>query len=243
MRDQLLDIVQHTSSLGFELIKIKNENNVTSLLAAQNKNSLIMYGYIKDPLPLGDNATVGLGDLNKLSVILNIPEYGSDSVVEILSDTQNGTQHPSKIVFKNKDNDFSNEYRLMVDRLVNAKIPDIKFAGAEWHVEFKPTTTEIQRFKFQKNANTDEFIFSGKTENNDLIFEFGDHSTHSGGFVFRKNVTGSLTKKLYWPVTNVNNILSLPGEITMRFSNGGMLEIEVETDWAIYQYLIPGQSK
>ena len=91
-----------------------------------------------------------------------------------------------------------------------------------------------------KNVQTH---FTTKTENNDLKFYFGDHSTHSGNFVFESGITGALSKAWRWPVKVFVNILDLPGDKLVRFSDKGAAEITVASGLATYRYIFPAQSK
>ena len=95
----------------------------------------------------------------------------------------------------------------------------------------------------QMSANAEEPNFQVKTEGHDLKFFFGDHSTHAGNFVFQDNVTGTLTKSWNWPVSSVIGILGLAGDKSMKISDEGVMQITVDSGIAVYNYLLPAQSK
>jgi hypothetical protein len=72
---------------------------------------------------------------------------------------------------------------------------------------------------------------------------FGDHSSHSGNFVFAKNCNGTLTKQSYWPVKVFIDILSLPGDKKLRISDGNVAEISVDSGLIVYHYKLPARAK
>lgn len=240
MKDYLQDIVQHTHSLGFiDLVKITGTDSSTSIESVSEDRVAIIQAQFHNPVPefIG---TFGMPSLGKLNTILNIPEYKEDAAIAM---TQKNTGEPDGISFKNKTGDFKNDYRLMTANVVNDKLKTVKFKGVKWGVEIEPSVASIQRLKFQAQANSEETTFIAKTENNNLVFYFGDHSSHAGNFVFAHDVAGSLTKAWNWPVAAVISILSLPGDKMIRFSDEGAAQITVDSGLAVYNYILPAQTK
>ena len=131
----------------------------------------------------------------------------------------------------------------MASEIVNEKLKQLKFKGVTWNIEFEPTNASIQRLKMQAQANAEELNFQVKTENGDLKFVFGDHSTHSGNFVFQSGVSGQLKRAWSWPIKTVISILDLTGDKTFRISDEGVAEITVNSGTAVYNYKLPAQSK
>ena len=131
----------------------------------------------------------------------------------------------------------------MAAEIVNEKLKTVKFKGVNWHIEFVPTVASIQRLKMQAQANAEEVNFQAKTDNGDLKFSFGDHSTHSGNFVFHPGVTGTLKRTWSWPIKTVISILDLTGDKTFRISDDGAAQITVDSGLAVYNYILPAQSK
>ena len=101
----------------------------------------------------------------------------------------------------------------------------------------------IQRFKFQSAMHSEEDNFQVTTKDGNLVFSFGDASTHAGNFVFQNGVNGKLKQTWSWPVTEVQSILNLTGDITMRIADAGALNITVDSGIAVYDYILPAQSK
>ena len=105
------------------------------------------------------------------------------------------------------------------------------------------TIASIQRMKLQSAAHSEETVFTVKTENDNLVFYFGDHSTHAGSFDFAKGIAGALKHAWSWPVAQVQAILGLDGKLTMKISDQGAMQITVDSGLAEYNYILPAQSK
>jgi hypothetical protein len=243
MKDYLLDIVSHTHSLGvIDLVKITGTAESTLINAVGEERVAIVEAQFHNPVPefIG---TFGMPNLGKLKTILDIPEYREDAKLSIIYRDKDGTQSPEGIHFENKNGDFKNDYRFMGSDIVNDKLKTVKFKGVKWGVEIEPSVASIQRLKFQASANSEETTFIAKTENGNLVFYFGDHSSHAGNFVFAHDVAGTLTKAWHWPVSAVISILNLPGDKMIRFSDEGAAQITVDSGLAIYNYIIPAQTK
>lgn len=243
MKDQLLDIVQHTHSLGsIDLIKVVGTQDETMIHGISEDRSVIVEAKFVGPVAefIG---TFGMPNLGKLNTILNISEYKDDAKITITKQNRNGTDEPSGIHFENKVGDFKNDYRFMVAEVINEKLKTFKFKGVKWGVEVEPTNLSIQRLKFQASANSDQTTFIAKTDSGELKFYFGDHSSHAGDFVFATGISGSLSKPWSWPVSAVISILSLPGDKMLRISDEGAAQITVNSGIALWNYTIPAQTK
>jgi hypothetical protein len=145
--------------------------------------------------------------------------------------------------FENEAGDFENDYRFMNTEIINEKLKSVKFKGAKWDIEFEPSVTSIQKLKFQANAHSEESVFQVKTDGDNLVFSFGDASTHAGSFTFEAGVTGKLKQEWSWPVVQVMSILNLAGDKTVRIADVGAMQISVDSGIAEYNYILPAQSK
>jgi hypothetical protein len=243
MRDNLKDIVQHTHGLGFiESAKIVNENGGTQLEAMDDDRTVIVQADFKSQVQ-GLSGTFGLPNLSKLNILLNIDEYKDNANITVNEQERNGETVPFGLHFENASGDFKNDYRFMSKELVEEKLNSVKFKGVNWDITIQPNSASIARFKMQAQANSEETVFVAKTEGTDLKFFFGDSSTHAGNFVFAAGVEGQLNTGWSWPVAQVLSILSLPGDITMKFSDAGAAMISVDSGMASYDYILPAQSK
>ena len=240
MRDYLLDLVEHTHDLGcIDLVKVTGDDAGTQIAGLAEDLSVVIQANFHNPVAdfIG---TFGMPNLAKLKTLLNLQEYREDAKLAI---TRRATGEPDGINFENKAGDFKNNYRFMASEIVNDKLKTAKFKGVNWHIKFAPTNASIQRLKWQMSANAEEPNFQAKTENGDLKFFFGDHSTHAGNFVFQSGVTGQLKRAWSWPAAQVAGILSLTGDKVMRISDDGAAQITVDSGLAVYNYILPAQSK
>lgn len=243
MKDILQDLVAHTHSLGFiPLVKISSENGETSIEAMAEDRSVIVQAKTKSPVDEFDSV-FGMPNLNKLAIHLNCPEYKENAKISVVKAERNGETVPTGLHFENQAGDFQNDYRFMNTEIINEKLKSVKFKGAKWDIEFEPSVASIQRLKFQANANSEENVFQVSTEDNNLVFKFGDASTHAGNFVFQAGVDGKLKQTWAWPVVQVMSILNLDGDKTMRIAEAGAMQITVDSGLAEYNYILPAQSK
>lgn len=244
MKDNLLDIIGYTHSLGIiDLVKIVGTDTETEIHSIAEDKSVIVTGKTKTPVAdfIG---TFGMPNLTKLKTILGFDVYNDDSaVISMTQSTKDGNEVPSAMHFATKTGDFVNDYRLMSQALIEERVRNVTFKGANWDVEFEPTIAGILRLKKQAQANSEELNFTTKTEDGDLKIFFGDPSTHSGNFVFQPMVTGVLTRSWQWPVKVFLSIMDLPGDKTVRISDQGAAQITVDSGYTVYEYLLPAQAK
>jgi hypothetical protein len=243
MKDFLQDLVAHTHSLGFlPLVKVSSSSKETTIESMAEDRSVILNAKTHNPV---DNfeGTFGMPNLNKLDLHLKCPEYKEGAGISVVTQERNGETIPTGLHFQNAVGDFENDYRFMNQDIINEKLKSVKFKGTGWDVEFEPTMAAIQRLKFQAAAHSEETVFQVSTDNGNLVFSFGDASTHAGSFVFQSGITGKLKQTWSWPVNQVQSILGLTGDITMRIADVGALNITVDSGTAVYNYILPAQSK
>ena len=243
MKDNLLDLVEHTHDLGcIELIKITGDANTTEVVGVGTDQSVVLDGKFLVPEKefIG---TFGMPNLSKLKTILSFDEYDEKSKIAVLKTNRNGEDVPSSIHFETSNGDFVNDYRLMSKELVEEKVKAVAFKGATWNIEFEPTIAGVQRLKKQASANSEEESFTVKTDKTDVKIHFGDPSTHSGNFVFQSGVTGSLNRAWMFPVKAFLNIMDMVGDKTIRISDQGVAEITVDSEISNYKYYLPAQQK
>jgi hypothetical protein len=243
MKDFLQDLVAHTHSLGFlPLVKVTASTTEATIESMAEDRSVILNAKTKAPVDQFEGV-FGMPNLNKLDILLKCPEYKENFTINVVKQERDGEAIPTGLHFANGAGDFENDYRFMNQNIINDKLKTVKFKGTSWDIEFKPTMAAIQRFKFQASAHTEETVFQVKSDNGNLVFSFGDANTHAGSFVFQAGVTGKLKQIWSWPVTAVQSILNLSGDITMRFADAGALNITVDSGNVVYEYILPAQSK
>ena len=242
MKDILQDVVAHTHALGFlSLVKVTNEEG-TQIDSMAEDRSVILSAEAHNPVAefVG---TFGMPNLDKLALHLKNPEYKDNAKLDVVQAERNGETIPTHIHFENAAGDFKNDYRFMNKAIIEEKLKTVKFKGASWNVEFQPSMASIARMKLMSAAHSEEPTFNVKTVDGNLVFSFGDASTHAGEFVFQHGVDGNLQHTWSWPVAQVQAILNLDGDATMSISDQGAMKITVDSGMVKYDYILPAQSK
>ena len=242
MKDILQDVVAHTHALGFlSLVKITNEDG-TAIDSMAEDRSVILSAEAHNPVNefVG---TFGMPNLDKLNLHLKNPEYKEGAKLQVVTAERNGETIPTHIHFENAAGDFQNDYRFMNKAIIEEKLKTVKFKGANWNVTFSPSVAAIARMKLMSAAHSEEPTFNVSTKDGDLVFSFGDASTHAGQFVFEAGVEGTLQHTWSWPVAQVQSILNLDGDVTMSISDQGAMQISVDSGMVKYDYILPAQSK
>ena len=240
MKDILQDVVAHTHALGFlSLVKVTGGNETVIDSMAEDR-SVILNATSTHGVADG---TFGMPNLDKLALHLKNPEYKDNAKIDIVKADRNGETIPTHIHFENAAGDFENDYRFMNKAIIEEKLKTVKFKGAQWSVTLTPSVASIARMKLMSAAHSEEPTFNVTTKDSNLIFSFGDASTHAGEFVFQHSVEGALQHTWSWPVAQVQSILSLDGDLTMSISDQGAMKITVDSGIATYDYILPAQSK
>lgn len=243
MKNMLTDLVAHTHNLGFlPLVKITGDDKSTVIESMAEDRSVILSAQTKKPVSEFEGV-FGMPNLDKLNLHLKNPEYKDNAKIEVVHAIRNSVDMPVGLHFENALGDFVNDYRFMNTEVINEKLKTVKFKGANWDIEIVPMITAIGRLKLQAGAHSEESVFQVKTDNGNLVFFFGDASTHAGSFTFQAGVTGKLKHTWAWPVTQVMSILNLDGDKTMRITDAGAMKITVDSGLAEYNYILPAQSK
>ena len=242
MKDILQDVVAHTHALGFlSIVKVTNEDG-TNIDSMADDRSVILSATTHTPVD-EFKGTFGMPNLDKLNLHLKNPEYKDNAHIEVVEADRNGETIPTHIHFENAAGDFQNDYRFMNKAIIEEKLKTVKFKGAAWNVEFQPSMAAIARMKLMSAAHNEEPTFNVTTKDGNLVFTFGDASTHAGEFVFEAGVDGALSHTWSWPVAQVQAILNLDGDATMSISDQGAMKISLDSGMATYDYILPAQSK
>ena len=243
MKDILQDVVAKTHALGFlSLVKVNSEADATTIESMAEDRSVILNSTTHNSVS-EFNGTFGMPNLDKLALHLKNPEYQKDAKIDVVTADRNGEVIPTHIHFENASGDFENDYRFMNKQIIEEKLKSVKFKGATWNVTFQPSMAAIGRMKLQSAAHSEEPTFNVSTKDSDLVFSFGDASTHAGTFVFEAGIEGTLAHTWSWPVAQVQAILNLDGDITMSISDQGAMQISIDSGLAKYDYILPAQSK
>ena len=242
MKDILQDVVAHTHALGFlAIVKVSNDEG-TQIDSMADDRSVILSATTHNEVNefVG---TFGMPNLDKLALHLKNPEYKTDAKIDVVTSERNGETIPTHIHFENAAGDFENDYRFMNKAIIEEKLKTVKFKGATWEVEVAPAQASIARMKLMSAAHSEEPTFNVKTTDGNLVFSFGDASTHAGEFVFQHGIDGSLQHQWSWPVAQVQSVLNLDGDVTMSISDQGGMMISVDRGMVKYDYILPAESK
>lgn len=243
IKDTLQDIVAHTHSLGIlPTVKVTGTPTSTTIESIADDKSVILNAMVHKPVPEFDGV-FGLPNLDKLNIHLKCPEYREDSKIEVIREERDGVTIPTSLHFENAAGDFSNDYRFMSTAVINEKIKNVSFNGAHWKISMEPSIASITRLKYQSTAHSQEPMLDISTKNNNLIFSFGDASTHAGSFIFHTITPDEALKYTWsWPVHQIIQILGLAGTKTMHISDVGAMQIVVDSGIAVYKYILPALS-
>lgn len=242
MKDFLQDLVAHTHTLGvIPLIRVNASASETNMDAVSDDRKLIFRAKTHTPVP-NISGMFGMQYLNKLDMHLRCPEYQENANITVTASVRDGISMPTGIHFQNQAGDFQNDFRFMYIKLVNAKMKFCDFECKKWDVEFTPQQANIQRFKYQASVNGDDKLFTVSTSGDSLIFTFGDDAaTHAGSCVFHSGITGSIHKGWAWNKSLVLSVLNLDGDKTIKISDQGAFQINIDSGIAEYQYIFPAQ--
>lgn len=239
MFNTLKEIVNYTLAVDLDLVRISGTEQQTVMQSVSADKSIVLEARFNQPVP--EFASVlGLPNLGRLNVILNIPEYREDPQVTL---TSNSEKTLESISFANKTGDFHNTYRLMDTAMINSKIAAVSFKEPKWNVAFEPLAVNIQRLRYQSQALSDQIHCHTYTQSGNLMLEVGDPSSLQGKFVFHPNVTGQLQKKMTWVTKHLINILGLTGDKQISISDAGAMQITVNSGVATYNYILLAQTK
>lgn len=246
MKDHLLDIVRNTFDLGcITAVKVTGSDQDTVLDAMADDLTVLISARFHTPVP-EFQGLFGMPNLDKLRILLNIQEYqeGANITVNRQDRSGSGVMEPVGLHFSNAAGDFHNDYRFMAANIVAEKLKTARSKKQPtWIMEFEPSVTSVQRLKMQAQANSEEKNFQARTQDQCLRFSFGDHSSHAGDFVFQSGVSGSLSRSWSWPARQLIAILDLAGDRVIRISDEGVMQIQVDSGLALYQYSLIAQTK
>lgn len=244
MKEYLIDIVKHTSGLGyFETLRIDGTATETKVSATDLKNrSVVLRAKLHGVIP-EFAGLFGVPNLTLLNTLLSIPEYqDTGAIITVDRMVKNNLEQPSSIKFENSTNDFKNEFRLMASNLIDNLEPLLKFNVTSWPATFVPSVSAQQRLKYQSSAHSDEQTVTFRIANGEIRAMIGDGSSHHGSFVFHKGVDEKVKETILIPVSVVNSILALDGDKVINMGGPGMM-ITVDSGLANYDYIIPMQTK
>ncbi len=246
MREKLLDIIKHTSGLGFvEFVRVTGTETETTFEAMDEERTCIITAKLKEPEPQL-KGEFGMRNLGMLQGFLNHSPYRTDSsTITVKSKVREGVETPEELEFKAEDGGKSS-FRFMAANLLPTQV---RLKNNSWNVDVTPSDSKIQEFSSLASILSGvEQYFNVVTNKDNLEFRIGDPNgaNHSASMTFAEDIDGELkTTTLFWPVNPVLTILKVgKGEKpTMQFMDLGALRIKLESEYATYEMILPARKK
>lgn len=243
MKDFLQDLVAHTHTLGvLPNIRVNASTDQATIDAVSEDRHVILKAKTHSKID-GLSGVFGMNNLHKIDLHLKCPEYKENANITLILENRGNDLVPSGIHFKNENGDYQNDFRFMNKSLLDLSMKSVDFSCPSWDIEFQPSQASIQRFKFQVSAHTEEVLFHVNTQDDNLIFSFGDVNTHAGSFIFQAGVSGRIKGNWLWPKSTVLAVLNLDGDKTMKISDNGALQINVDSGIIEYNYIFKAHVK
>lgn len=251
MKQELRDVVRFTHELGgeFEAFKVLVKKDGTAEVKSSSKDmSIVLNAKVKGKLPnlfnqmLDDDkkTTVGFSRLNVLAGYLNSPVFNEGGTLDVNYKETSGT--PAEIIFKSNMG-HTCTYRFMNPEAVKQKVKSFRLANGEieYDVSFTPREVFVKEFNHFASILSGfckEFSFS--VSDGTLYMHLGDDDTVK--LPVCETECTKLNSVNSWPIKQVQSILrQAPSVDAVTFSisdDMGMIEIEVNTDHASYQFHI-----
>lgn len=232
------DILKHTHGLGiYEMLKITDTDGEVLLETVDESQSVIFKGKLNNALPGLNNAMIGLSRMGIIDGYLKYSGFKEESSsVNIVNKA--GTDIPVEIEFKDASGTTAN-YRFMPTEIVELKLQDIEFTGADYDFTFSPSPknrSDLNHF----NSILDESYFVPKIEGGLLHFYIGDEVSDRTRILITDQTGGVSTFDcdFKWPLDIVLRILRLGDNVTISFT-GDLLQIQVHSNYGVFTYLLP----
>lgn len=249
MRDELLDIVRAVTAVPFEVVKVTGNNGdvllQSKLLDDQTNGAIIFRGKLSKPAPEFDGV-FGLSNISMLSGLTNVEAFkDKEAKISMKYLEKAGNKVPEEIVFE-KDGFGRASYRLTDQKAVPPQMKET--AKLEWNVTVsQPSKRKISELtQLASIYSAQETRFSVKTDKGQLKFLIGDENaaTSKAQMVFAEGVEGTIKPNHTWNIAGILNVLKMgnSGETTLRISDQGILQIEVDTGIGVYTYLFAGNN-
>lgn len=244
MKDFLQDIVAHIHTLGvLPNIRVNATSSQVDIDALSDDRHVVLKASTHKNVN-GLEGSFAMNNLHKLDLHLKCPEYRDNANISVVIENRGGVMIPTGIHFQNETGDFQNDFRFGHKSLLDlTMMKSVDLNINNWDIEFQPTQANIQRFKYQVSAHTEETLFHVSTQDNNLIFSFGDLNTHAGSFVFQSGITGTITGNWLWPKSTILNVLNLDGDKFVKITDKGAFQITVDSGIAVYNYIFKAHVK
>jgi hypothetical protein len=241
MKDVLADIVKQSMGVT-TMLRVIGTNKSTIIKGAHESNTLFIEGELKQPIPefVGE---FGLSNLGLLKGLLDFASYRTDKATFRVKrmKTEDG-ETVEQLQFRD-EHGVGSDYRATSPRALptHPTIPNIP-----WDVTLIPSRSKLAEFSKLASLFKEIANFGVRTENGNLLLTFGssnDASNH-GEMVFETGVSGMMRGNVVWTTSAFSQVMSLVADrdATLRFTNKGVIGVQVETDHATYRYYLRGMT-
>lgn len=268
--DSLKDLVNHTSGLGIEVLKVTGDNGNVDISGVTEDKSLIISGRFNNKISEFEGV-FGLRNLDMLDRIIRIYDNSKDIITvsrelrkmhkEIVDDNGVIQRDASGQIlteeievnvvdgmnFSRTKPNIKNYYRVVGGNM----IPDqyIMAVDIDWDIVFEPSLNGIEMLNQQAGIGLSE-VFTVSVEEQDdgtssLFITMGDGASESV-MEFAQNINGVITNNQWrWSVTLVLTLLKLAksAKCTMSILNKGALKVSIDTGIAQYDYILPAKAQ
>jgi hypothetical protein len=244
IKSVLMDIVKHTSGLGIiDNVKIIGTEEGTTIAAMDSNKTVILTGKMHEAVPefVGE---FGMGNLGLLTSMMRLSNYqDTNATIDVIRQVKDEVELPVNLVFKDAEGG-KDQYRFMSRDVIDQAMKVATFKGASWDVQVAPVTKRIMQLSEVAGIYSGvDPAFSVKTEDGNLVFTVGSNEGGATGRrVFAENIEGTLSTTWSWPLSQFLSIIKLGGTITVRFSNQGVCQIDVDSGLGVYSYIMPALS-
>jgi len=180
-----------------------------------------------------------------LKGFLNSPSYRTpNSQIKVKHEESDDGLVPEELIFYG-ENGQKSHYRFMSPDLIPEQA---KFTGASWDIEIEPVRSNVLEFcQFSTILSSFEKYFLATTQDGHLKFFIGDEdaTTDRSSVVMAENVEGQLKGDLYFETAMVASLLKMgiPENLKMKITSKGAMQIEMNSAYATYRFLIPARHR
>lgn len=246
MKEQLLDIIKHISSIGsVEPILVTGTKETVVFEGKDEGNTIVFRAELKKPIPEFEGV-FGMRQLSLLQGLLNHPPYKADGAKTVITRAdRDGVSTPEELqLFNDKGKDRA------IYRFMNAKhVPaPVKLRNNNWDISFDPTDSKIQELTSLVGLYSSiEQFFSVSTVDGNLEVHFGDPNgaNHNASMTFVEKVKGEIKTPMFWPAAQVLNAIKVgKGEkLHIDIMAAGALKVSMESEHATYDVIFPARKR
>lgn len=236
----LSDILTQCGLGDVSIIKITGGLDETIVQTFDQDKTLFIAGKLKEPLS-DFNGEFGISELKLLKGLLGFTTYqADDAMLRVVTRKVGEDAIPTGLEFKGKGSKS-------MFNLMNAEhVPtQPKITTIPWDITTQLSSSkagEIQKFSSLFSSIDSNCAIS--TVEGDLVATFGkpNSSVNSGSLTLQEDVDGSLTGELMVPIDKLVMLIKLAMSANshklMFSSSAGLLGLEVETEFGVYNYYL-----